>query len=347
MSSPVVLVRGTAEFANRVKDWVDQQPWASAASDDALRSLRVLTLDDWLRERAAAPAPSGPDRPFDIAAFFSSLRTSTLGNILLYGPHISSTQDIVTKTVTSLLGPPPALTHRRHFATFPFDGLVALADTQTAGRGRGSNTWTSPPGCLMFSFRSTETEPMRVPTVQHLVSLSIASAVASLPAGEAAKVRIKWPNDIYGEAPGAGLAKIGGVLCHSSFAAGKFHITTGVGLNVENAEPTTCLRAMWGAGPAPTREAVLAAFLADFERKAASFASAGLQPFVDQYTALWLHSGQEVTADGEGGPIKLVVRGLTAQGYLLAEAKDGGARYELHPDGNSLDFFSGLLRRKL
>lgn len=32
----------------------------------------------------------------------------------------------------------------------------------------------------------------------------------------------------------------------------------------------------------------------------------------------------------------------------LLQATDGaGERYELHPDGNSLDFFRGLVRKKL
>jgi len=41
-----------------------------------------------------------------------------------------------------------------------------------------------------------------------------------------------------------------------------------------------------------------------------------------------------------------VVRGITGTGYLLA-TDSRGTRYELHPDGNSLDFFKGLVRKKL
>jgi len=36
---------------------------------------------------------------------------------------------------------------------------------------------------------------------------------------------------------------------------------------------------------------------------------------------------------------------LAPSGYLLAEGPEG--RFELHPDGNSLDFFQGLIRKKL
>ncbi len=47
-----------------------------------------------------------------------------------------------------------------------------------------------------------------------------------------------------------------------------------------------------------------------------------------------------------GGPVALVIRGLSDAGFLLAEDA-AGARYELTPDGNSLDMMQGLIRRKL
>ena len=42
----------------------------------------------------------------------------------------------------------------------------------------------------------------------------------------------------------------------------------------------------------------------------------------------------------------MTVKGITKTGYLLA-VDAAGARYELHPDGNSLDFFKGLVRKKM
>lgn len=80
-----------------------------------------------------------------------------------------------------------------------------------------------------------------------------------LPQGGSVDVRIKWPNDLY-----AGPMKIGGVLCHSSYRDKLFYVIMGVGLNVTNREPTTCVDALLAEGaaarglppPAPvTREA--------------------------------------------------------------------------------------------
>lgn len=56
----------------------------------------------------------------------------------------------------------------------------------------------------------------------------------------------------------------------------------------------------------------------------------------------------QVTIKGEGGEpdSTVVIKGLTDEGYLLA--KDGaGERYALSPDGNRLDFFQGLIKKKL
>jgi biotin--protein ligase len=55
-------------------------------------------------------------------------------------------------------------------------------------------------------------------------------------------VRIKWPNDLYG----AGL-KLGGVLCQSAYREARFHVVIGAGLNLANAQPTTCVDALVAA----------------------------------------------------------------------------------------------------
>ena len=50
--------------------------------------------------------------------------------------------------------------------------------------------------------------------------------------------------------------------------------------------------------------------------------------------------------EGGGAKTEVTVRGLTKTGYLLA-TDAAGARFELHPDGNSFDFFQGLVKKKL
>ena len=104
---------------------------------------------------------------------------------------------------------------------------VAVADEQTAGRGRDGRTWTAPAGAgllLSLGFRPTWIPPDRVWRLAAVASLAMAEAgetVAGLPAGT---VQLKWPNDLVVAVDGSGrrvdaaasgeaaLRKLGGVL---------------------------------------------------------------------------------------------------------------------------------------
>lgn len=114
--------------------------------------------------------------------------------------------------------------------------LVSLASHQLAGRGRGSNVWLSPAGCLQFSLL------LRVPLasfpshklvfVQYLFALAVVEACRSEKVlgrlGE--QVRLKWPNDIYAIFPtdlGEEKRKIGGILINMSFSSGNADIVIG------------------------------------------------------------------------------------------------------------------------
>jgi biotin--protein ligase len=143
-----------------------------------------------------------------------------------------------------------------------------------------------------------------------------------------------------------------------------FCVTVGVGLNVNNSQPTTCVADLIAAAaaardparPSPgpvSKEVLLAALLSHYDALEARFVGDGsfdtLRP---AYLYHWLHSSQRVTLeeDGDGAEaprkVEVTIQGLTPGGYLLAtDAK--GERFELHPDGNSLDWFVGLVRRKL
>ena len=73
----------------------------------------------------------------------------------------------------------------------------------------------------------------------------------------------------------------------------------------------------------------------------------GFEPLEPAYLRQWLHTDQKVVLEeGGGAKTEVTVRGLTKTGYLLA-TDAAGARFELHPDGNSFDFFQGLDKKKL
>uniref|UniRef100_A0A7R9TMS1 BPL/LPL catalytic domain-containing protein n=1 Tax=Prasinoderma coloniale TaxID=156133 RepID=A0A7R9TMS1_9VIRI len=271
---------------------------------------------------------------FDTSAYFATLQQSgdgapRIGAVCHYAAVVPSTQPIIYNNMGAFV-----------------DGAVVVADVQRSGVGRGGNAWTSPRGCLCATFVTEWHDGATLPHVQYVISLAVIRALRTLTSRDLG-VRIKWPNDLY-----AGKHKIGGVLCQSTYAGGTFRVAIGFGVNVSNEEPTTCVNALLreatgGESDAPllSREALLAATLREYESLEARMRERGFQALEDEYTASWLHTNQRVTLLEAGSSLRMVIKGLTPGGYLLAEDASG-ERYELHPDGNSLDFFQGLVRKK-
>jgi len=130
--------------------------------------------------------------------------------------------------------------------------IVSVATFQLSGRGRGSNTWLSPAGCLQFSIlvrtplRASGLYAPRLVLVQYLAALAIVRACRderALGAERGARVRLKWPNDVYIDLPlssssssssvaGSEKKKVGGVLVHLNFADGNAVVVIGALSNI-------------------------------------------------------------------------------------------------------------------
>ena len=182
--------------------------------------------------------------------------------------------------------------------------------------------------------------------VQYLISLAVIRAIKEFPGGADMDVAIKWPNDIYINRK----IKIGGVLCQSSYQQNVFDLTIGVGINTSNEQPTVSLNSVRAPGSPPiTREELLARILNHFESMMFVFYEEGFRPFKGDYIKSWMHSNQRVEVVQEDGknPIFVTVKGISDTSGALHAVDDLGDSYELYPDGNSFDFFNGLIRRKL
>ncbi|CAI0438150.1 unnamed protein product [Linum tenue] len=258
-----------------------------------------------------------------------------------------------------------------HFFQLEFHQFIEMNEffpsfCQRNSVGRSKNVWESPVGCLLFSFTVQMEDGRAVPLLQYVVSLAVTEAIKEVceknviyPSYDEINrffqglpymsARIKWPNDIYLN----GL-KVGGILCTSTYRSKKFNISAGIGLNVDNDKPTTCLNAfLREISPAAchlTREEIVASFFNKFEKLYDIFINQGFGPLEELYCGTWLHSGQRVIIqEKEKDQVTesmVTIQGLTSSGYLLAMGEDN-QMYELHPDGNSFDFFKGLIRRKL
>lgn len=305
--------------------------------------------------------------PFSHTAFFSNLAEynsqfttpHAFGQTLLYGQTVTSTSTLLEKNPTLL-------------STLP-TGTTATATRQVAGRGRGTNVWVSPPGSLMFStvMRHSMALSHHAPVVfiQYIAALAIHSGIHNYAAGyENLPIRLKWPNDIYALDPTKtaqktsiaapkrdDYVKIGGILVNSSYAGGDYTLIPGIGLNVLNSSPTTSLATLcthYNLAP-PTLEKLLASILTRFEKLYTEFCREGFsERFRSTYYEAWLHEGQIVTLEQEGG-VRARIRGVTRDwGLLIAEElgwedRATGRVWELQSDSNSFDFFRGLVRRKI
>ncbi|CAL6311120.1 unnamed protein product [Bathycoccus prasinos] len=181
-------------------------------------------------------------------------------------------------------------------------------------------------------------EAKNLPFIQYVICLAVIEAISreassvllenGITSGFIENLKIKWPNDIYYKN-----IKIGGILCHSSYSDGVYHVTNGIGLNLNN---------MIG------KEKLLAKILEYFEDYYEIFDTKGFKALEPLYLSHWLHSRQKVNFrefDSQKS-IALQIQGLSSTGCLLA-VSERGEWYELSPGGNSFDFFSGLICRKL
>ena len=94
---------------------------------------------------------------------------------------------------------------------------VAIADEQTAGRGREGRSWVAPPGAallLSLGFRPSWLAPERVWRLAAIVSLAMADASETVCGLATGTIRLKWPNDLVVEDRG-GIRKLAGVLGES------------------------------------------------------------------------------------------------------------------------------------
>jgi BirA family biotin operon repressor/biotin-[acetyl-CoA-carboxylase] ligase len=129
---------------------------------------------------------------------------------------------------------------------------VAVADHQTAGRGRLGRTWTAPPGANLLV--SVLLRPHNLPVERRHLAVAAVAVAACDACAATARVApvIKWPNDLFLDG-----RKLAGVLAESDGDA----VVVGLGLNVGWApEGAACL------GSDVSRDVVLDTLLARLGR---------------------------------------------------------------------------------
>jgi biotin---protein ligase len=322
------LGEGGAEFvvycvSDEVRDHLlrDHAGVLKRASDHSRLRLHSLNED------ASKLAPA----LFDVAETLRALRTHAMGHVIVYADSTSSTQDVLQTVFRGL----PA-------------GTVAVTNEQNNGRGRRGSIWESPRDALAFSLNIVVPlkEPHRLTFVQYVAALAAVDCITQNPQWSRVPLRIKWPNDLL-----VNRVKVGGVLCEASTQGDHFNVVVGVGINISNPKPTTCLNsALFAHGGDPaqpiTREAYLAAYLKSFESLHDQFRRPrGFDELKKRYISVWMHTDQEVRLENAGNRVATVV-GLAPNGYVRVRCHDNGNYLDLAPDLTTLDLNVGVVRAK-
>jgi BirA family transcriptional regulator, biotin operon repressor / biotin---[acetyl-CoA-carboxylase] ligase len=208
------------------------------------------------------------------------------------------------------------LDEARHGA---LEGLVAVADYQTAGRGRRDRGWVAPPGAslLVSVLLRPSLAPERTPLVAMACGVAMAEAVARV-AGFTPG--LKWPNDLV-----VNDRKLAGILAEADGDA----VVVGAGVNVEwrdfppeLAETATACNVE--AGHSVDRHDLLDAFLTELDRRCAD-----LDGVVEEYQARLATLGRRVRVERPEGDLVGRAVGVGDAGELRVE-DDRGAVTEVH-----------------
>ena len=202
------------------------------------------------------------------------------------------------------------------------EGTLALAEFQSAGRGRLGRSWEVPEGTsvMMSILLRPKFEPQYAPTLTLVMGMAVAKAVKNL----GFDVSIKWPNDVV-----VSHKKICGILTEMGVRDGKIdYAVIGVGINVnikefpeEMADKATSLYLESGRefDRSQIPGLVMEAFEEYYEKFAATCDLSGLK---EEYESILANYNQPVRVLAKE-PYEGVARGITDGGELLVEKTDG------------------------
>lgn len=205
------------------------------------------------------------------------------------------------------------------------EGLVIIAERQTAGRGRRGRNWVSPPGNL---YSSTLIRPdCRASTAAQLgfvAALGVAGAIGEL--APHVDLRCKWPNDLL-----ANGKKLSGILLETEMVAGDRpdFVILGVGVNLASSPrdtpyPVTSLAEEGAPGVTPPMMA--AALIRHFAAWLTAWREGGFAPIRKAWLARAMGLGEAIQVRLERDTLAGRFLDLDDDGALLLGLPEGSRR---------------------
>ena len=284
------------------------------------------TLPDWKKRRKPMKGRELSNRPLTESDLNQLLDTTFLKSV----QHFSQTDSTNEQAIKMLSK-----------QGMPETPCLVYAESQTAGRGRGSNYWWSRAGSLTFSVIISAEEFSLTP--EKLIKLPLLTGLAVLRAGQAMMrdlpdcnndFSLKWPNDVFLSA-----RKVAGILIEvpsvkpaSATDASAHQAVIGVGFNINNSfvdAPedirTKGISLFDYADSTFDRVEILNAFLDHLETLIRSL-SKGL-PILDDWSKHCLLSGKRVTLLVGDNEIAGDCLGLATNGALILQTNHGTQQF--------------------
>jgi BirA family transcriptional regulator, biotin operon repressor / biotin---[acetyl-CoA-carboxylase] ligase len=228
------------------------------------------------------------------------------------------------------------------------EGLVLVADHQTAGRGRAGRTWTAPPGASLLCTILLRPPAPVAPLVTFALAVAAAEAVEQL---TGVRPGLKWPNDLVveDEDPATGgvrTRKLAGILAEAEWSAGsniaaghhppspheRATVAAGIGLNVawpdalpeELADIAVALNHL--SDVAVSRDEVLEALLDRLDHHYGALVSGQADQVLEAWRARSATLGREVRVDLGRDDVVGTAVDVTDAGQLVVDSLEGARR---------------------
>lgn len=205
-------------------------------------------------------------------------------------------------------------------------GILIVADSQTAGKGRRGRIWQSPKGTTISM--SLCLEPKL--STQHVAGLTLVMAMAVAEAireATGAEAKIKWPNDIVLNGK-----KICGILTELLFKADGYAVVIGAGINVNTTEFPEEIRDIASSlkietGKDIQREELVASVMKYFETYYEQYEQTeDLTLLKVKYESMLANKDREVRVLDPKTPYTGIAKGINSAGNLLVVCEDGTKR---------------------
>ena len=244
----------------------------------------------------------------------TALNTTVIGNRIEVHRQVSSTNDLARDAA------------RRGEK----EGLVVLAEEQTAGRGRMGRIWIAPPGCCILC--SVLLRP-HFPS-QHAFHITMAASLAiyralnSVLSPQSSVLTIKWPNDVLVNG-----RKVSGVLSEGEFVGGEWSFAiVGFGINVSMSRSD--LEGLQAIAPNATslsvetgteidRAVLLARVLEELERLYLALQNGAFNTVHEEWVSKVETIGRRVVVDQGRDRVNGIALRVDTDGALVVRTNDG------------------------